>query len=164
MSMIQSPTQAVIPSRIHSSASSVHRNVGSSLGRSHRAQTRPAQARWHVWFWRMLRIVLGTVWAAGLLLVGLFIFALLTSPVDHLHGLISASMPINRQMATWLCLAAICSSQFVFMVLVADVVCPGASMFVTGILKAFFASLLLMSLLRFGYMAFVLFHGGGAGA
>jgi hypothetical protein len=102
-------------------------------------------------------MILGSVWAAGLLIAGLFLLSLVSRSAGGLLSTLSDDLPFLKHAAAWLALAAICAAQFVFMVLVADVLCPGASMVVTGFLKTFFVSLLLLAVVRVLWMVIQLF-------
>ena len=77
---------------------------------------------------RVLRISTGCLWAGGLLLVGLWLWG---QPLSFTDGDAMAA----GYLEVILMVLLIAAGQFIFMVFVADVLCPDAPMVVTGLLK-----------------------------
>lgn len=89
-----------------------------------------------MWIWLLIRVILGTVWAGGILYwsLGLWgnVLALTLQAGDW--GLPTSAVASALRTAA---VAGISAAQFIFMVLVADVLCPGADRTFVGFLKAF---------------------------
>ena len=80
--------------------------------------------------WIAARVVLGTLWAGGLLFIGLLVWF----EPDRLAALgLPALVPAMKSLALW----AVSGAIFIFLVLVADALCPRTPIFLKGFLKTF---------------------------
>ena len=107
-----------------------------------------------MWLLQLVRIGLGLVWAGSLLAGGLSV---------RRHALqwsqLAANWGWSAQAAAWdltlVAVIGISGAQFIFMVLVADALCPEADRNVTGFLKAFSGVLAVMAMGVLGWGLFV---------
>jgi hypothetical protein len=107
-----------------------------------------------VWLLQLVRIALGLVWAGSLLAGGLWV-------QQHAQqwSEIAGTWGWSIEAAAWdlklVAVIGISAAQFIFMVLVADALCPHADRNVTGFLKAFTGVLAVLAMGVLGWGLFV---------
>lgn len=104
------------------------------------AEHTPAQARRESWPLRLMRLTLGYLWALVLALAGVWVW----THKNELAQLLPAGHQALVVAISALCLAG---AQFVFMLLVADDLCPRTWAGLRMFLKTFTGSVIWMSLL-----------------
>lgn len=111
------------------------------------------------WLARPLRLAVGTVWAACLLLLGLWVWERQVGFGAQWLSPTTAGPHLGEQVARGLAVFAVSGAHFVFMFLVADDLCPRAAVGVRQFLQFFTGSLSLGALGWTGWLVFSMLQG-----